>query len=109
MFGRWIGRFRTWYPAETFLDPDALPRVLHHEDVKQEVEVRPQFVRVGDGDLPQELVQHGVGEGGILPRAELKQLLRVLLRVRLLYQLLEITVRQTVMDIKSTKLLEIKL
>ena len=41
--------------------------------------------------LPQELVQYGVREGGVLPRAELQQLLRVLLRIRLLYQLLEIT------------------
>ena len=58
-------------------------------------------MRVRDGDLPQELVQYGVGEGGILPRAELKQLLRVLLRVRLLDQLLEITVQETVMDINK--------
>ena len=96
-----IGQFCTWYPAETLLDPDALPRVLHHEDVKQEVKVRPQFVRVGDGDLPQELVQHGVREGWILPRAELKQFLRVLLCVRLLYQFLEITVRRALKDVNK--------
>ena len=67
--------------------------------MEQEVEVRPQLVRVRDGDLPQKLVQHCVREGGVLPRAELKQLLRVLLRVCLLNQLLKVTARETVKDV----------
>ena len=45
---------------ECLLDTYFLPRVLHQQDVQQEVKVRPQLVGVHDTNLPQELVEDGM-------------------------------------------------
>ena len=45
---------------ECLLDTYFLPRVLHQQDVQQEVEVRPQLVGVHNAHLPQELVEDGM-------------------------------------------------
>jgi hypothetical protein len=69
---------------QRLLDPQGLPRVLHEEDVQQQVDVGPQLVRVGDSDLPEQLVEDGVRKVGVLPAQELQQLLGVVLRSRYL-------------------------
>jgi hypothetical protein len=52
--------------------------------VQQQVDVGPQLVRVGDSDLPEQLVEDGVRKVGVLPAQELQQLLGVVLRSRYL-------------------------
>ncbi|CAN7976309.1 unnamed protein product, partial [Ixodes persulcatus] len=67
-----------------------LPGVLEQQHVQQEVHEGAQLVRVGVGDLPQELAEHCRRELGVLPRAEAQQLGRVLRPVGVLYHLLHV-------------------
>ncbi|CAN7997795.1 unnamed protein product, partial [Ixodes pacificus] len=67
-----------------------LPGVLEQQHVQQEVHEGAQLVRVGVGDLPEELAEHCRRELGVLPRAEAQQLGRVLGPVGVLYHLLHV-------------------
>ena len=49
-----------------------LPGVLHTEHMEEKVQIRPEFVGVSKGDLPQELIKDCVRELWIFPTAELE-------------------------------------
>ena len=72
--------------------PMVLPGVLHTEHMEEKVQIRPEFVGVSKGDLPQELIKDCVRELWIFPTAELEQPSCVLCCVRFLYQLLQVTI-----------------
>ena len=69
-----------------------LPGVLHTEHMEEKVQIRPEFVGVSKGDLPQELIKDCVRELWIFPTAELEQPSCVLCCVCFLYQLLQVTI-----------------
>ena len=75
-----------------FASPMILPRVLHTEHMQEEIKIGSEFIGVGKGDLPEQLIEDGVRKLWVFPATELQQSSCVLCCVRLLYQFLQVAV-----------------
>ena len=69
-----------------------LPRVLHTEHMQEKIKIGPEFIGVGKGDLPEQLVEDGVRKLWVFPATELEQSSCVLCCICLLYQFLQVAI-----------------
>ena len=60
--------------------------------MQEKIKIGPEFIGVGKGDLPEQLVEDGVRKLWVFPATELEQSSCVLSCICLLYQFLQVAI-----------------